>query len=295
MIGSRASYLLRTMPTPQNAQSAILPTVSIRAVDTAWSLPWSEFWQHRELLYFLTWRDIKVRYKQTVLGLAWVVLQPMAIALALAAFLGRVVHVHSDNLPYPVFAYAGMVLWQLFSQGLTDSSNSVVNNQQLISKVYFPRLFIPLSSILASLFDFAISLVALALFLVYFRIVPSISIVLLPLFVLPAVVASFGAGLWLSALNVKYRDIRHTVTFLVQFWFFATPIAYPTSSIPERWHLLYELNPMVGAVDSFRWALRSQGVFPMESVLLAALMAMLLLVTGLYYFRRSEETFADFI
>lgn len=285
----------KLMSTAQNVQSAGLAQVRIRAVERAWNFPWNEFWQHRELLYFLTWRDIKVRYKQTVLGLAWVVLQPMAIALALAAFLGHVVHVQSDNLPYPIFAYAGMVLWQLFSQGMADSSNSVVNNQQLISKVYFPRLFIPLSSILASLFDFAISLVALALFLLYFRMAPSISVVLLPVFVLPAVISSLGAGLWLSALNVKYRDVRHTVTFLVQFWFFATPIAYPTGSIPARWRFLYELNPMVGAVDGFRWTLRGQGAFPMESVLLAGLMAMLLLVTGLYYFRQSEETFADFI
>lgn len=237
-------------------------TTIIRSADNSWRLGWADLEHHREILYFLTWRDIKIRYKQTVLGVVWVVVQPLAVALAMAAFLGHVVHLHSDTLPYPVFAYAGMVLWQLFAQGVNDSSNSIVNNQQVVSKVYFPRLLIPLSSILGSLFDFAISLIALAVFLIYFRIAPSITLVLLPLFVLPALISSLGAGLWLSALNVKFRDVRHTVTFLVQFWFFATPIAYPTASVPERWRLLYELNPMVGAVDGFRWTLRGQGAFP---------------------------------
>lgn len=285
----------RTMTTAQNAQSAAPPTVLIRADGTPWNLPWAEFWRQRELLYFLTWRDIKVRYTQTVLGVAWVILQPLAIALALVAFLGRVVHVQGGSLPYPVFAYAGMVLWQLFAQGLTQASNSVISSEQLISKVYFPRIFIPVSALLAGLLDFVIRLAALALFLVYFRIAPSPAIALLALFVLSALFASLGAGLWLSALNVRFRDVRNMLTFLVQFWFFATPIAYPTSSIPERWRLLYEMNPMVGAVDGFRWALRGQGDFPAQSVMLAVLISSALLITGLYYFRRTEDTFADFI
>jgi lipopolysaccharide transport system permease protein len=283
------------MSTVLNIQPVGLSKITIRAADTAWSLHWDELWQHRELLYFLTWRDIKVRYKQTVLGVAWAVLQPLAIALMLTAFLGRVVHVPSDNLPYPVFAYSGMVLWQFFAQALTGSSNSIVANEQLISKVYFPRLFVPLSAVLASLLDFVISLLVLALFLAWFRVAPSSPVALLPFFVFLAVLSALSAGLWLSALNVKFRDVRHTVNFLVQFWFFATPVAYPTSAVPKRWRLLYELNPMVGAVDGFRWALRGTGPFPRQSVTLAALTATVLLVTGLYYFRRTEDTFADFI
>ena len=283
------------MPTAQSIQPAGQQKVTIRATDTAWNLQWDELWQHRELLYFLTWRDIKVRYKQTVLGVTWAILQPLAVALALAVFLGRMIRLPSDNLPYPVFAYSGMVLWQFFSQALTGASNSVVANGQIISKVYFPRLFVPLSAVLASLIDFVISLLVLAFFLVYFHILPSANVAFLPLFVLPAVLSSLGAGLWLSALNVRFRDVHHIVNFLVQFWFLATPIAYPTSVVPERWRVLYELNPMVGAVDGFRWALRGAGTFPSQSVALSVFIAVTLLITGLYYFRRVEDTFADFI
>jgi len=270
-------------------------TTIIRSSDSAWTLGWADLERHRELLYFLTWRDIKVRYKQTALGIAWAILQPLAVALALAVFLGRMIHLPSDNLPYPVFVYAGMVLWQLFAQGLTESSNSIVNNERLISKVYFPRLLVPLSAILASLLDFVISLIVLVLFLVYFRIAPTGAVVLFPLFVLPVILSSLGAGLWLSALNVKFRDVRHTVNFLVQFWFFATPVAYPASSVPVSWRMLYELNPMVGALEGFRWALRGEGAFPARSVILAIITSTALLLTGVYYFRRTEDTFADFI
>jgi lipopolysaccharide transport system permease protein len=270
-------------------------TTIIKSSDSAWTLGWADLERHRELLYFLTWRDIKVRYKQTALGIAWAILQPLAVALALAVFLGRMIHLPSDNLPYPVFVYAGMVLWQLFAQGLTESSNSIVNNERLISKVYFPRLLVPLSAILASLLDFVISLIVLVFFLVYFRIAPTGAVVLFPLFVLPVILSSLGAGLWLSALNVKFRDVRHTVNFLVQFWFFATPVAYPASSVPVSWRMLYELNPMVGALEGFRWALHGQGAFPAQSVILAISTGTALLLTGVYYFRRTEDTFADFI
>ena len=270
-------------------------TTIIRSSDSAWTLGWADLERHRELLYFLTWRDIKVRYKQTALGIAWAILQPLAVALALAVFLGRMIHLPSDNLPYPVFVYAGMVLWQLFAQGLTESSNSIVNNERLISKVYFPRLLVPLSAILASLLDFVISLIVLVFFLVYFRIAPTGAVVLFPLFVLPVILSSLGAGLWLSALNVKLRDVRYTVNFLAQFWFFATPVAYPASSVPVSWRMLYELNPMVGALEGFRWALHGQGAFPAQSVILAISTGTALLLTGVYYFRRTEDTFADFI
>ncbi len=283
------------MSSLNNHRPNTVATTIIRSSGSFWSLGWADLVRHREILYFLAWRDIKVRYKQTVLGVAWVIVQPLAVALAMAAFLGHIVHIQSTNLPYPVFAYSGMVLWQFFAQGLTESSHSTIKNEPLISRVYFPRLFIPLSSFLASSVDFLVSLVALILFLVYFHIAPSITIVLLPLFVLPAIISSLGVGLWLSALNVKFRDVRHTVGFLVQFWFFATPVANPVSAVPLRWRLLYELNPMVGALDGFRWALHSQGPFPARSVVLAVGVCSLLLVTGLYYFRRTEDNFADFI
>jgi lipopolysaccharide transport system permease protein len=277
------------------SESAGVHRVTIRSADTAWTLHWDELWQHRELLYFLTWRDIKVRYKQTVVGVAWALLQPLAIALSLTLFLGRVVHGAPSSLPYPVFACAGMVLWQLFAQGITESSNSVVNNERLITKVYFPRLFVPLSAILASLLDFLISLVVLVAFLVYFRVIPTFGLLLLPLFVALAAFSSLGAGLWLSALNVKYRDVRYTVNFLVQFWFLATPIAYPLTAVPEQLRFVYALNPMVGAVEGFRWTLHDTAAFPAVTVTLSAATTAVLFFTGLYHFRRTEDTFADFI
>lgn len=283
------------MSTAPRAQSASIARVTIRAGDTAWTLHWNEIWQHRELLYFLTWRDIKVRYKQTVLGITWVILQPLAIALALTIFLGRVVHVSSQNLPYPVFAYAGMVLWQLFSQALTEASNSLLANERLITKVYFPRLIIPLSAVLASLLDFFICLVVLGFFLVHYRIVPTPAIVLLPLVIFLALLISLGVGLWLAALNVKYRDVRYTVGFLVQIWFLASPIAYPTSVVSERWRIWYGLNPMVGVIDGFRYALKGTGAAPWSLLAISTCLAAAIFMSGLYNFRRTEDAFADFI
>lgn len=283
------------MSTAPRAQSASIARVTIRAGDTAWTLHWNEIWQHRELLYFLTWRDIKVRYKQTVLGITWVILQPLAIALALTIFLGRVVHVSSQNLPYPVFAYAGMVLWQLFSQALTEASNSLLANERLITKVYFPRLIIPLSAVLASLLDFFICLVVLGFFLVHYRIVPTPAIVLLPLVIFLALLISLGVGLWLAALNVKYRDVRYTVGFLVQIWFLASPIAYPTSVVSEHWRIWYGLNPMVGVIDGFRYALKGTGAAPWSLLAISTCLAAAIFMSGLYYFRRTEDAFADFI
>ena len=283
------------MSTAPNAQSASIARVTIRATDTAWSLHWNEIWQHRELLYFLAWRDIKVRYKQTVLGITWAIVQPLAIALALTLFLGRVVHVSSQSLPYPVFAYSGMVLWQLFAQALTESSNSLLANEPLITKVYFPRLIVPLAAVLASLLDFVISMVVLGFFLAYYRIVPTPAILLLPLVIFLALLTALGVGLWLAALNVKYRDVRYTLGFLVQFWFLATPIAYPTSVVSERWRIWYGLNPMVGVVDGFRYALKGTGAAPWSLLAVSAGLAAAMFMGGLYYFRRTEDAFADFI
>lgn len=284
---------MNTLVKQRNLDSASV--VTIKGSGFSWSLNTRELFKHRELLFFLTWRDIKVRYKQTVLGLAWVVLQPLAIAFTLSLFLGRLGKIPSDGLPYLVFAYTGMVLWQLFANAMTGSSDSLLANGQLITKVYFPRLIVPLSAVLASLLDFAISLFVLAIFLAYYRLTPTARLAIVPLLVLQTVVIAVGVGLWLAALNVKYRDVRYTLAFLVQFWFFATPIAYPTSVVPARWRVWYGLNPMVGVVEGFRWALRSTGSAPFLLLAVSSCVAAALFVSGLYYFRRMEDTFADFI
>ena len=254
-----------------------------------------EVWAYRELLYFLVWRDLKVRYKQTVLGIAWAVLQPLATTLVFAIFLGRLAGVPSDGVPYPVFAYAAMLPWQLFAHALTDSSNSLVANERLITKVYFPRLVIPLATILAGLVDFAIAFVVGIGLMAWHGIVPGPFIAAVPLFVALAVLAALAAGLWLSALNVEYRDVRYTLGFLVQIWLFATPVAYPSSLVPERWRALYGLNPMAGVVEGFRWALLGHGQPPGALLVVSTAVTFVVLAGGLWYFKRMERTFADVV
>ena len=254
-----------------------------------------DVWAYRELLYFLVWRDVKVRYKQTALGAAWAILQPVMTMVVFSVFFGRLAKVPSDGIPYPVFAFAALLPWQLFAYALSESSNSLVSNQNLITKVYFPRLVIPMSAVLAGLVDFAVAFVILLGMMRYYGIVPTAAIALLPLFVLLAVATALAVGLWLSALNVKYRDVRYTIPFLTQFWLFATPVAYPSTLVPERWRALYGLNPMAGVVEGFRWALlgKSQGPGPLLAVSVGAVVV--LLVGGLIYFRRMESTFADIV
>jgi lipopolysaccharide transport system permease protein len=254
-----------------------------------------ELWEYRELLYFLTWRDIKVRYKQTVLGAAWAVIQPLFMMLVFSLFFGKLAGVPSDGISYPVFTFCGLLPWQLFAYSLTQASNSLVGSQNLISKVYFPRLVVPISAVLGGLVDFAIALVLLFAMLFFYGIVPGWQILALPGLVLLAVMAALAVGLWLSALNVQYRDVRYTITFLVQFWLFATPVAYPSSIVPEKWRVLYALNPMVGVVDGFRWALLGKPESPVVALLISVIVVLILLVGGLYYFRRLEQQFADIV
>lgn len=280
---------------PEKSPQAAIPAVVVRGTDLGWSLRANELWQHRELLYFLAMRDIKVRYKQTVLGFAWAILQPLAIALTLSLFLGRFVQMPSDGLPYLVFAYSAMTVWQLFASALTNASNSMITNERLIGKVYFPRLLVPAAAILACVPDFAVSLLVLAVFLAHYHLALTASLWMLPVAVLLALSIALGAGLWLAALNVRYRDVRYVVGFLVQFWFFATPVAYPTSVVPERWRAVYGVNPMVGAIEAFRWSLHGNGRMPTTLVMLSAAIALALIGGGLYYFRHTEDTFADFI
>jgi homopolymeric O-antigen transport system permease protein len=254
-----------------------------------------ELWQYRELLYFLTWRDVKVRYKQTALGAAWAIIQPFFMMVVFSLFFGRLARVPSDGIPYPVFSFCALLPWQLFAHALTESSNSLVGNQNLITKVYFPRLVIPMAAVLGGVIDFLIAFAILLLLMFYYGIVPGWAIVTLPAFLLLAIATALGVGLWLSALNVQYRDVRYTINFLVQFWLFATPVAYPSSLIPEKWRALYGLNPMAGVVEGFRWALLGKSEPPGMMLWVSVVMVVLILTGGLYYFRRMEQEFADVV
>ena len=256
----------------------------------------SELWSHREILYFLVWRDIKVRYKQTVIGMAWAIVQPLMTMVVFSVFLGGLAKVPSDGVPYPIFAFSALVPWTFFASGVTQSANSLVASSHLITKVYFPRLLIPTARILAVLPDLALALGVLFGLLVYYGFRPSLVHCLwLPLFALLAFVTALGVGLWLSALNVKYRDIHHAVPFLVQIWFFATPIVYPSSLLPTSWRIVYALNPMVSVVEGFRWALLGTSQAPGLMAAISALTAAVLLITGAFFFRRVERTFADIV
>lgn len=254
-----------------------------------------ELWAYRELLYFLVWREIKVRYKQTAIGVAWAVIQPFFTMVVFSIFFGRLAGIPSDGVPYPVFAYCALLPWQLFAFALGESSNSVVANQRLITKVYFPRLVMPMAAAAVGVVDFAISFVVLLGLMAYFGVAPTLAIWTVPLWALLAVLTALGIGLWLSALNVRYRDVRYTLPFLTQVWLFATPVAYPTSIVPEAWRGLYALNPMVGVVDGFRWALLGTGEGPGLTVAVSTMVMTVLIVSGLFYFRRMERTFADVI
>lgn len=275
--------------------SSAVPTTIIRPSKGWVPLNLSELWEYRELLYFLVWRDVKIRYKQTVLGAAWAILQPFLTMVVFSIFFGQLAHVPSDGIPYPVFSYTALLPWQLFARVLTESGNSLVANQQLITKVYFPRLVIPLSAVLAGLVDFGIAFLVLLGMLLYYGIVPTAAVITLPLFLLLALATALAVGLWLSALNVQYRDVRYTIPFLTQVWLFATPIAYPSSLIQEPWRALYGLNPMAGVVEGFRWALLGMagGIGPLLIVSIAAVT--IFLIGGLVYFRRMERTFADLV
>jgi len=259
------------------------------------SLKLGELWEYKELLYFLAWRDIKVRYKQTVLGAAWAIVQPFFTMVVFSLFFGKLAKVPSDGIPYPIFAYAALVPWTFFANGLNQSSNSLVGSANLIKKVYFPRLVVPIASVISGVFDFILAFLVLLGMMLYYGIFPKANIVWLPFLLLLTLTTSLGVGLWLSALNVQFRDVRYTVPFLTQFWLFATPIAYPSSLLSQPWRTLYGINPMVGVVEGFRWALLGTDTAPGAIVLVSSLVALALLVGGAFYFRRLEKSFADVI
>ena len=272
-----------------------LPTFFIHPASSWSSIGLRELWEYRELLYFLVWRDVKVRYKQTALGAAWAIIQPLMMMVVFSLFFGYLAKVPSDGIPYPIFTFCALLPWQLFAHALTESSNSLVANEHLITKVYFPRLVVPIAAVLGGVVDFAVAFVILLLMMLYYGIVPTWAIVTLPGFILLAIMTALGVGLWLSALNVQYRDVRYTIGFLIQFWLFATPVAYPSSIVPERWRPLYGLNPMAGVVEGFRWALLGKSEPPGALLAVSVAVVILILVGGLYYFRRMEQEFADVV
>ncbi len=277
------------------AVSGDVPVTIVKPSKGWISLKLDELWEYRELLYFLTWRDIKVRYKQTVLGAAWAIIQPFFTMVVFSLFFGKLAKMPADGLPYPIFAYAALVPWMFFANGLNNSSNSLVGSASLIKKVYFPRLLVPISSIIPGLIDFFLAFAVLVGMMFFYRIWPTVNIIWLPFLLLLAFITALGVGLWLSALNVQFRDVRYTVPFLTQFWLFATPIAYPSSLLSEPWRTLYGINPMVGVVEGFRWALLGTDTAPGPIVIVSSVVTLMLLVSGAFYFRRMEKTFADVV
>jgi len=257
-------------------------------------IDFAELWRFRELLFFLVWRDLKVRYRQTAIGAAWAIIQPVMTMIIFSIFFGNLANVPSDGIPYPIFAYVALLPWQLFASSLAQAASSVVNSAGLMRKVYFPRLIVPISSVMAGAVDFCIAFTVLIALMLFYQIAPTPGVLLLPLFILLALITALGAGLWLSALNVQYRDIRYVVPFLTQFWLFATPVIYPSSLISEPWRMLYSLNPMVGVVEGFRWALLGTEP-PGTMIAVSATVAVVVLVLGALYFRRVEEYFADIV
>jgi lipopolysaccharide transport system permease protein len=259
------------------------------------SLHLGELWHYRELLYFLTWRDIKIRYKQTALGVAWAVLQPFITMVVFSVIFGQLAKLPSDGIPYPVFSYTALLPWGLFSGALQRAGTSLVTNNNMITKVYFPRLVIPISAVAAGLVDFVISFVVLLGLMLFYKITPTWMILTIPLFVLLAVLTALAVSLWLSALNVQYRDVQYMIPFLIQVWMYASPVAYSAGLIPSGpWRIIYGLNPLAGVIQGFRWALVG-GSAPDELIVVSVVMVLLLLVSGLYYFRRMERTFADVV
>jgi len=278
---------------PSLVQAGVSPTVRIEPLRGWLELRLREVWDYRELLYFFVWRDVKIRYKQTVIGIVWVILQPLLTMGVFTVFFGRLAKLPSQGLPYPVFYFAALVPWMYFSYALQSATNVVVENQRVITKVYFPRLVLPFSAVLSGLADFAIGFVVLVILTLAYGIRPTIAALWLPLLVLVAILTALGVGLWMSALNALYRDVRYVMPFVVQFWMFASPVAYPSALVPARWRWLYGLNPMAGVIDGFRWALTGHGQPPGLVMLASAAMVAVVLVGGLFFFQRMEGTVAD--
>jgi lipopolysaccharide transport system permease protein len=283
------------IPPPDLRQPESLATLQIEPSRGWVSLGLRELWSYRELVYFFIWRDIKVRYKQTVLGGLWAILQPFFTMLIFSVFFGRLAKIPSDSVPYPIFAFAALVPWQFFANGLSLSSTSLVASSNLVAKVYFPRLALPISKVLSGVVDFLLAFVMLMGLMVYYGIKPTYHVLWLPFFFLLALITSLGVSIWFAAMHVQFRDVQHAIPFVVQAWLFATPVAYPSSLLSEPWRTIYGINPMVGVVEGFRWALLGTTTAPGPIVFVSFLVSIALLVGGTLYFRRLEKTFADVV
>ena len=273
---------------------APVPTIIIRPPRKWVPVDFKELWEYRELLYFFTWRDVKLRYKQTGLGIAWAIIQPLFLMVVFSLFFGGLAQIPSDGVPYPLFSLAALLPWTLFAEGMTRSTISMVSNAGIMTKVYFPRLIMPAASIMSPLVDFCVAFGILIIMMAYYGFVPTINVIFLPLLVVFAMMTSLAVGLWLSALNVKYRDFQYTVPFLIQIWLFASPVVYPASMVPEQFRFLYALNPMSGVIEGFRWALLGTNP-PSTMIFISLVVVIVLLVSGVFYFRRMEQYFADIV
>lgn len=275
------------------SQAQAVPVTHITPSRGWFDLNVREMWVGRELLLFFVWRDLKVRYKQTAIGVGWVVIQPILTMLVFSFFFGRLAKMPSAGLPYPLFYYCALLPWTYFANSFTSATQTIVEHERMITKVYFPRLFLPVSSVISGLVDFGVSLLLLIGMTMYYHIALRPTVLLIPVFLLLAVGTALGAGLWLSALNALYRDVRHAVPFLIQLWFFLSPVAYPSTLIPARWRWLYGLNPMAGVIEGFRWALSGHGQPPNALMLVSAAMVVVMFLGGLLYFKNMEGTIAD--
>ena len=271
------------------------PTIVIRPSSGRLGVGLREVWEYRELLYFFVWRDVKVRYKQTVLGAGWAILQPFFTMIVFSIFFGRLAKIPSDGLPYPVFSYAALLPWTYFSNSLSACSDSLVGSATLITRAYFPRMLLPFSSVMGGLVDLAVASIVLVGMIVFYGISLSWSALLLPLFVMLAMGTALGVGMLLAAFNVRYRDVRYVLPFMTQLWLFATPVAYPVSIVPEQWQWLYGLNPMVGVVEGFRWALTGTASPSISAIVSSSVVVVVSLLGGAIYFSRTERTFADVV
>ncbi|NUM46873.1 MAG: ABC transporter permease [Anaerolineales bacterium] len=278
-----------------STQQPELKKLRIEASKGWTSLNLGELWEYRELLYFFVWRDLKVRYRQTILGVSWALLQPLLQMVIFSIFFGGLAKVSSDGLPYPIFNFAGLVSWNFFANALINGANSLITNANMLKKIYFPRMTMPIATIMAGLVDFTLSFLVLIGLMIYYKTPTTINVLWLPLLLLLALITSLGVGLWLAALNVQFRDVRYTVPFLTQAWFFATPIAYSSNLLSEPWKTIYGINPMAGVVEGFRWALLGTDTAPGPMIIVSSIVAVILLVSGAIYFRRMERDFADVV
>jgi lipopolysaccharide transport system permease protein len=276
-------------------QGSTKPALRIQSSRGWTALRLKEIWEYRGLISIFVWRDLKVRYRQTVVGALWAIIQPFLTMVVFSVFFGRLAGMPSDSIPYPIFSYAALVPWTFFANSINQASNSLVNHAEMIKKIYFPRLTMPIAAVLGGLVDFLLAFIILLGMMLYYGFVPTINILWFPFFVLLAMMTALGVSLWLSAMNVQFRDVRYMIPFITQVWLFATPVAYPSSLLSEPWRTLYGLNPMVGVVEGFRWALLGTGTAPGAIFIVSFFVAFLILISGVYYFRRMEKTFADVI